>query len=121
MNKENDMEHHQEIISLALDKMLNKQRHFSICTVDKLAETLGVNQHMHPDYKFLSALHCVHYTEMSLELKQKLPEMIMTVLSGRFETGLMAKALMAVRGGEIKNLPETEDDNPTRSLRLAKR
>jgi len=116
------MESHQiEIINLALDKMLNRESHFSICTVDKLAKTLGVNCEMHPDYTFLNALHCVHYSEMSGDLKSRLPNMIMAVLSGRFDTGAMAKALAAVSTGEIKDLPNTEDDQPTRRLRLAKR
>ncbi len=110
-----------EIVNLALDKLLNRESHFSICAVDSLAKTLGVNCKLHPDYKFLNALHCVHYSEMSSDLKGKLPEMIMSVLSGRFDTGVMAKALAAVAAGEIKDLPETEDDKPTRKLWLAKK
>ena len=106
----------QEIITLALDKLLNKSKHFSICDVDKLSETLGTNSSSHPDYKFLNALHCVDYSEMSAELKSELPEMIMRVLTARFETGLMVKALLAVSSGEIKDLPNTEDDMPTRLL-----
>jgi len=113
--------HHIEIINLALDKMLNRDSYFCICTVDKLAETLGTNCKMHPDYKYLSTLHCVHYSEMSAGLKARLPEMIMAVLSGRYDTNVMAKALAAVASSEIKDLPETEDDQPTRILKLAKR
>lgn len=113
--------HHIEIINLALDKMLNRESHFSICTVDKLAKTLGTNCELHPEYKFLNTLHCVHYSEMSADLKGRLPEMIMAVLSGRYDTGVMAKALAAVSAGEIKDLPNTEDDKPTRIFRLAKR
>ena len=113
--------HHIEIVNLALDKMLNRESHFSICTVDKLAKTLGVNCEMHPDYKYLNTLHCVHYSEMSTDLRSRLPEMIMAVLSGRFDTGVMAKALAAVNAGEIKDLPDIEDEQPTRCLRLAKR
>lgn len=113
--------HHIEIINLALDKMLNREMHFSICAVDKLAKTLGVNPNMNPEYKYLNNLHCVNYSEMSGDLKARLPGMIMAVLSGRFDTGVMAKALAAVKAGEIKDLPNTEDDEPTRSLRLAKR
>lgn len=117
------MEKHQtEIISLALDKLFNRKGHFDICTVDKLAKTLGTNCDSHPDYKFLSALHCVSYGEMSADLKAKLPEMVMSVLSSRFETGLMAKALAAVHNGEIKDLPPIEDSEPGQSklLRLFK-
>lgn len=96
-------QHQIEIINLALDKLLNKSGHFSICSVDKIAETLGVNCGLHPDYKYLSTLHCVDYSEMSAGLKAKLPEMIMAVLSGKFDTSAMAKALAAVSGGKIKH------------------
>ena len=113
--------HHIEIINLALDKMLNRDSHFSICTVNKLAKTLGTNCELHPEYRFLNTLHCVHYSEMSADLKERLPGMILAVLSGRYDTGVMAKALAAVASGEIKDLPETEDDQPARILRLAKR
>jgi len=113
--------YHTEIIGLALDKMLNQESHFSICTVDKLAKIIGSNCSSHPEYKFLNSLHCVHYSEMSADLKAKLPEMIMNVLSSRFETGVMVKALAAVANGEIKDLPYIEDNAPPPSrLRLFK-
>lgn len=110
----------QEIVSLALDKMLNRSAHFSICDVDRLAKTLGANCDAHPDYRYLSALHCVRYSDMSNELKDKLPLLIMSVLSSRFDTHLMARALAAVQSGEIKDLPCTEDDRPTRRLVLTR-
>lgn len=113
-------QHHQEIIGLALDKMLNREQHFSICAIDKLARTLGVNCEAHPDYKYLSSLHCVHYSEMSAGLKAKLPEMILGVLSSRVDTELMARALIAVKNGEVKSIPSSEDDCPTRTMRLTK-
>jgi len=109
-------DYQKEIIATALDKMLNRQNHFSICTVDKISEAIGSNCSSHPDYKFLNALHCVNYSEMSEELKSKLPELIMSVLTARFDTGLMVKAMDAVLSGEVKDLPNTEDDLPTRLL-----
>lgn len=112
----------QEAVSLALDKMFNQSSHFSICVIDKLAKNLGVNCESHPDYKVLNTLHCVHYTEMSAEMKAELPNKVMNVLSAKFEVGLMAKALAAVANGEIKDLPPIEDAEVGRSgvLRLLK-
>lgn len=107
-----------ETIKLALDKMLNQSNHFSICDVDKLGKTLGVNPGSHPDYKLLNALHCVHFSEMSPQMKAELPERIMNCLSARFETGLMAKALEAVAAGEIKDLPPIEDAPPSNKPKL---
>jgi len=109
-------EHEKEIINLALDKLLNKKSYFDICIVDKVAETLNVNPGINPDYRFLSTLHCINYSDMSNDLKEKLPAMIMAVLSGRFDISLMTKALVAVQTGEIKDLPNTEDDYPTRNV-----
>ncbi|VUD48603.1 hypothetical protein TDB9533_01266 [Thalassocella blandensis] len=107
------MDKHQiEIIEIALNKLLNKQGFFSICEVDRLAKTLGTNCEAHPDYKFLSALHCTSYADMSNDLKTKLPKMIMNVLSSRFDTSLIAKALAAVASGEVKDLPIIEDTAP---------
>ena len=109
-------EHHNEIVELALDKLFNEKGYFSICTVDTLAKTLGVNCASHREYKYLSTLHCVDYADMSDELKAKLPAMVMAVLSGRFDTGLMALTMAALATGEVKGLPNTEDDCPTRVL-----
>ena len=98
-----------ETIRIALDKMLNGSGHFSICDLDKLGSLLGTNPKTHPDYRILNALHCVNYTEMSAEMKAELPGKIMGVLSASFDTDLMAKALIAVSSGEVKNLPPIED------------
>lgn len=104
--------HHTEIIQITLNKLLNKNSFFSICDVDRLSDVLGTNCQAHPDYKYLHSLHCCSYSDMSRDLKEKLPEMIMNVLTSRFDTGLMAKALAAVANGEIKDLPYIEDSEP---------
>ena len=99
----------QETIKIALDEMFNGSSHFSICDVDKLSKILGSNCKSHPDYKFLSALHCVDFSSMSSDLKTELPNRVMNVLSTQFDTGLMSKALLAVSNGEVKDLPPIED------------
>jgi hypothetical protein len=121
MYGDRDMNFQQEVIMAALDKMLNKSNHFSICDVDKLAKVLGVNPSSHPDYKLLSALHCVSYGDMSASMKAELPSRVMAVLSARFDVSLMAKALEAVSSGEIKDLPPIEDVEVSPKLRLFKK
>lgn len=62
----------------ALKKMVDSS-HFSICTLDKIIEMMGVK----PDreaYRILSTLHCVDYNQMRPELLQALPDLIATVL-----------------------------------------
>ena len=99
----------QETIRLKLDEMFNDVGHFSICDVDKIGKLVGVNVKSHPDYKYLSALHCMDYSKMSAEMKAELPNRVMNVLSAKFDTDLMAKALIAVVNSEIKDQPCIED------------
>lgn len=64
----------------ALRKMV-KQGHFSICTVDEILKMTGGV----PDartYQVLRLLHCVNYSEMPDELREKLPELLKAVFSG---------------------------------------
>ena len=98
-----------EVIKLKMDEIFNKSSFFSISDVNDVAKVLGVNPSSHPDYKLLHALHCVHYTEMSAEMKAELPNRVMNVLSARFDTELMSRALIAVKNGEVNSLPPIED------------
>lgn len=62
----------------ALTKMVS-QSYFSICSIDKIVEMLGVK----PDreaYAILSALHCVDYNQMPPELFQELPNLIARIV-----------------------------------------
>lgn len=50
-------------------KAMFKNRHFSICDYNKLCDLANVVPN--PDsYKALSALHCVHWTDMCSEVQQ---------------------------------------------------
>lgn len=108
-----------EVVKTTLDNLFNNKGHFDICTVDKLGRILNVNPQTHPDYDLLSALHCVNYSKMSAQMKSELPDRVMTVLTAKFETGLMAKALLAVSTGEINDLPPIEDVEIRKSPRLS--
>jgi len=109
------MRHKAEIVKIGIDELLNKSGYFSICDLNKLAETLGVNAKLSKDYIYLNQLHCVNYSDMSDELLSDIPNMIMNCLSSSFDSGVMAKALIAVTAGEINGLPSSEDDIPTRT------
>lgn len=51
-----------------------------ICTIDKIAEMLGVNPKGEA-YTILRTLHCVHFEKMPPELKSQIPELIKQCLS----------------------------------------
>ena len=56
------MSFHSEVLEQSLRKLF-AGRYFDICTVNSIGEMLGTEPRQHPDYKYLSALHCVHYSE----------------------------------------------------------
>jgi hypothetical protein len=89
------MKHLEEIVKLKLDEMLGAS-HFSICSLDILAETLGRRIGSHPYYSQLRALHCVKYSSMSPQLRADIPNMIVACLRGEVENmaALMTKAVL---------------------------
>ena len=109
----------EEVIRIALDDLFNDHGSFYITTINDLGDTLGVNVRSHPDYNILRSLHCVSYSKMSPEMKAELPSRVMSVLSSKFNTDLMAKALIAVSTGEVKDLPCIEDVEVTSQPKLS--
>lgn len=64
----------------ALNKMFDSD-HFSICTIDSVAEMLGVI----PDaeaYETLQPLHCVDWQKMPKALRDRVPGLIQQALMG---------------------------------------
>ena len=98
-----------EVVRLKLDKLFNGGSSFYITDVDAIGKMIGTNPQSHKDYRFLSGLHCVSYSDMSEELLSELKGRCMAVISARFDTDLMSKALMAVMNGEVKDQPQIED------------
>ncbi len=98
-----------EIVKIKLDKVLNKQGYFSICDIKKIGELLGTNVQARPHYKRLNALHCVNYADMSDELREELPSLIMSCLTARYDVDVMSKALLAVHTNEINSSTQIED------------
>lgn len=69
-----------EIARLQLEKILGGSW-FSICDLDSLANLLDINIQQHHKYPELRAMHCLHYSKMSPELKAYLRDTILEVLS----------------------------------------
>lgn len=99
MNFEND------VVQIALKKLFG-EKHFSICGLDQIGKMIGSNPERHPNYKFLNALHCVHYADMTPQVRDELPRRVMECLrpdSLNFE----AMALALTREG--RDFPPIED------------
>jgi hypothetical protein len=64
----------------ALNDMVRRGS-FSICTLDKCADILGVQVRGSEAYTLLSALHCVDFAAMPSNLKQAIPELIRECLN----------------------------------------
>jgi hypothetical protein len=69
----------QLIAITALNKMM-AQGHFNICTIDSVAEMLGVNPKGEA-YRMLRPLHCVNFSDMPQELRTLVPALIKQCLA----------------------------------------
>lgn len=67
-------------IMTALNDMVRKG-YFSVCTVDRCAEILGISLRGSEPYRLLSALHCIHFNEMPRDVRNAIPEMIRECLN----------------------------------------
>lgn len=95
----------QAVLEQAIDKLFNA-KHFSICTVDDIGKLVGQSPARHPNYKFLQALHCVNYGDMSPVILQDLQRKVMECFTSQFHSGaVLAKALL-IEGHDHVN---TED------------
>jgi len=68
----NDIQH---MVALTALNNLLREKHFSICTLDRVAEMLGV-QPQAEAYRTLRPLHCIDYAVMPQELRNKIPDLI---------------------------------------------
>lgn len=63
-----------QIAITALNDMMSRG-HFSICTIDSVAELLGVNAKGEA-YTMLRALHCVDWAKMPQDVRAAVPDLI---------------------------------------------
>lgn len=84
----------QMVAMTALNKMM-VGGHFSICTIDSIAEMLGVDP-KGDAYRMLRPLHCVNFADMPSELKARVPGLIKECLGVEpiYQFALPAKAVV---------------------------
>ena len=87
------MNFEESVLKTALNKMFSG-KHFSICDLDRIGEILNVHPSQHPNYRFLSALHCVGFADMDKVILDQLQHKVAECLKPTFSPGAMAKALM---------------------------
>ena len=89
----------------ALNQMM-KGGHFSICTIDNVANMLGVNCRGMEAYTILSTLHCVDFGKMPPELREAIPQLIRQCLNRgpEFQFASLRKEVVEVNGGWIQRL-----------------
>jgi hypothetical protein len=77
----NDMtEFQQRAVAVATIKMLSG-KHFSICDLDAIAKTMGVEQQLAGrDYQALRALHCIDWADMGRDLTRQVREKCLELL-----------------------------------------
>lgn len=108
------MEFENDVVRIALKKLFDS-RSFSICTLDQIGTMIGKNPETHSNYKFLLALHCVPFADMTQDVRDELPARVMECLrpdSINFE----AMALALTREG--RDLPPIEDAPTSNVSRL---
>lgn len=74
------MERIKELAAMAALNKMFKQGHFSICTIDSVAEMLCINPRGRA-YSILRTLHCVDFSAMPKELQDEVPCLIRECLS----------------------------------------
>jgi|TARA_R110000851_G_scaffold236513_1_gene389195 hypothetical protein len=95
----------ESVLKTAIEKMFSGNS-FSICDLDKIGKLMKVNPSHHPNYTFLSALHCVDFKDMDKIVIDQLQQKVVECLRPKFNSGAMAKALL-MEGNDHFN---TEDN-----------
>lgn len=85
------------VVETTLTKLLNG-RHFSICDLDKILDIVGGRQSGEA-YKLLHALHCVDYTAMNQELRNRIPALVNECLRQQTKTVEVVESML--QGVEI--------------------
>lgn len=102
-------EFQQRATAVAVVKML-KGNHFSICDLQKIAETIGREDALGGrDYAALQSLHCVNWADMGPELARQTREKCLELL------GLPPQTIEMV----APEKPAEKHAEPARRLRLA--
>lgn len=70
------------MVVLTAMKKLFDDKYFSICVVKDIADVIGVPKHG-PAWDMLSALHCIYYASMPIELRESIPHLVNECLKAK--------------------------------------
>lgn len=62
------------VLEAAVNRLFT-ETYFSVCTLDRILDAVDVSRSSQA-YKLLATLHCVHFNQMSEELRQRLPLLV---------------------------------------------
>lgn len=69
------------VVLTAMKKLFDSQ-HFSICVVKDIADLIGAPKRG-PAWDMLSALHCIDYASMPIELRESIPHLVNECLKAK--------------------------------------
>lgn len=68
------------VVETAINNMLQVEKHFSICTVDKAMRLLDIHAGNSKEYQALSLLHCMDYAIMPPAVREAIPGALSSLL-----------------------------------------
>jgi hypothetical protein len=105
------MSFEKECVKQLIKKMFSGS-HFSICDLDKLGDMLGVSVKAHKNYRFLSALHCVDFSDMDESITSQLESRVAECLVDRKFNPATLGCLVTAEGGDFQFTEDRYIDSP---------
>ncbi len=84
----------------ALEQLFAKH-YFDITLLRDIGDMLGRNVQQSQDYKYLHALHCIHYADMAPEIREQLQERVIGCLRGGFLPGRVLARAVLIEGNDF--------------------
>lgn len=85
------------VVTAALGKLFDES-YFCICTLNNVMDLIG-SRRDGESYKLLRALHCIHYSKMDQDLRDRIPMLVNECL--RQKSNVSVAQDMAMNGVEI--------------------
>jgi hypothetical protein len=73
---------------------------FSICSIDSLLKIMGRSRKSKA-YEMLYALHCRHYSDMSDELRERLPTLVREAIFPAQKRCVATEIVLTLRDGSV--------------------
>lgn len=97
-------EFQKQAVMIALTRMFETQKHFSICDLDSILSVTG-SYVKTKDYEALRCLHCVNYADMTQELRDMLFEKVVEIVrSNGFDTELLGRIVFNDKQKQIARI-----------------